>query len=62
MSDSHQMVVHHICKIISRITVGFDEYHIVQFSIVHRNISVDFVLESRRSFRRIVLADHIRYA
>ncbi len=60
MGNSHQMVVYYIGKIISGITVGLDQYHIVQFCIVHSNIPINLILESRCSFRRVILADHIR--
>ena len=59
MGDPHQMVVHHIGKIIGRIAVRFDQDHIVQLRILHRDISVDLVVEHRFAFRGVILSDHI---
>ena len=56
------MVVYHIRKIIGRETVRFNQNHIVQFRIVHGNIAVNIVMEYRRSLRRIVLSDDIRFS
>ena len=62
MGDPHQMIVHHICKIISGIAVRFDQNHIVQFRVVHSDIAIYLIMEGSLAFRRIVLADHIRHA
>ena len=45
MGDAHQMVVHHVGKIIGGIAVGFDQDHIVQLGIIYRDISVDLIME-----------------
>lgn len=62
MGNSHQMIVYHICKIVSRISIGLDQNHIVQLRIVNGNIPVNLILERCRSLRRVILADDIRYA
>ena len=60
MSDSHQMIVHHIGKIVGGITVGLDQDHIVQFPVVHRNISVYLVMEGGLPLSGVILSDHVR--
>ena len=61
MCDPHKMVVHHICKIISRIAVGLYEDHIVQLTVRHCNVSVYFIMESRLAFIRNIEPDHPRF-
>ena len=54
------MIVHNICKIIGRISIGLDQDHIVQFCIINGNISVDLILECRCALCRVILTDDIR--
>ena len=60
MGDAHQMVVHHICKIVGRVTVGFDQDHVVELGIIHGNVPVYLIVERRGSFRRHVETNDIR--
>ncbi len=57
MGDSHGMIVHHIGKIIGGVAVRLDQNHIVKLRIVHRDISVQFVMEGSAPLSGIVLAD-----
>ena len=61
MGDSHQMIVYHIGKIIRRITVRFDQHHIIQLGVVHRNVTINLIMECSGSLGRIVLADDVRH-
>ena len=60
MGDAHEMVVHHVGKIVGGIAVGLDQDHIVQFGIVHRNVPVNLIVEGGSSLRGVVLADDKR--
>ena len=62
MGDPHQMVVHNIREVISRISVGLNKDHIVQFHVFHCNFSINFIHKRCGALGRIVLADHIRDA
>ena len=60
--DLHQMVVHNVCKVVGRISIGFDEDHVVEFCVVYCDISVDLVMECGGSLFRVVLADDERHS
>ena len=62
MGNSHQMIVHYVCKIVSRVSVGLDQDHIVKLCVIDRDIPVDLILKGGRSLGRVVLADNIRNA
>ena len=62
MGDSHQMVVHHIGKIISGIAVRLNQNHIVKLRVIHRDISVDIVVEGSLSLSRVILTNYIGLA
>ncbi len=62
MRDPHQVIIHHIGKVVSRITIRFNQDHIIQLTVIHRDITVNIIVESSRPFSRIVLSDHIRNA
>ena len=62
MRDPHQVVVHHVGKIIGGKAVGLDQDHVVQLRIVHGDIPVDLVMEGGGPFRGIVLPDHVGHA
>ncbi len=57
MCNLHQMIINYICKIICRISVRFDQDHIVQLCIRLCDISVNLIMEcclpSVGIFRRI---------
>ena len=40
MGDIHGMVIYHVCKVIGRVTVGFDQDHIIQLGVIYCNVSV----------------------
>ena len=62
VGDSHQMVVHHIGKVIGGKAIGLDQDHVVQLSIVHGDVSVKLVVEGGGAFPRVILTDHIGHA
>ena len=59
MCDVHQMVVHNICEIIGRETVGLDQDHIVKLDVRNRDVAVQLVGECRCALFRIILTDDI---
>ena len=60
--DSHQMVIDHVRKIVSRESIGFDQDHIIQFCIRNRDISVNLIVECGCSLIRYVQTDHPRFS
>ena len=62
MGDSHKMVINHVSKIVGRISVGFDQNHIIQLFIWLGNVSVNLIVESGFAFIRNVGADHKWFA
>ena len=62
MGYPHQMIVHHIGKIIGREAVALYQYHIVKLRIVHGDITVDIIMEYSRAFGGIILPYHKRHA
>ena len=59
MCDVHQMVVHNICEVIGRETVGLDQDHIVKLDVRNGDVAVQFIRECRRALFRIILTDDI---
>ena len=59
MRDSHQMIIHNVCKIVSRISVRLDQDHVVQFRIIYRDIAINFILKCCCALCRVVLTDNI---
>ena len=58
VGDLHQVVIHHVGKVIGGEAVGLDEDHVVQLGVVHGDVAVDLVVEGGRPLLRIVLPDH----
>ena len=56
------MIIHHVCKIISGESVGFDQNHIIKLRVVHGDVPVYLIMKGSGSFGRIVLADDIRHS
>ena len=61
MGNPHQMIVYHIGKVVGGIAVRLNQDHVVQLSVIHRNVPVDIVMEGSRPFRRVILTYHIRF-
>ena len=59
MGNAHQMVIDDIGKVIGWISIGFNEDHIVQLRVIYADISINIIMESGGSFRRVILADNI---
>ncbi|KAF5069328.1 hypothetical protein DSECCO2_234200 [anaerobic digester metagenome] len=57
MGNAHQVVVHHIGKVIGGQPVGLDEYLIVQRVIVHGDVSEGHVVEGGFAFPGNLLAN-----
>ena len=60
MCNLHGVIIYHIGKIICGKTVRFYQDHIIQLGILHRNVSVQFIMKRSCSFLRIVLSDDKR--
>ena len=59
MCDSHKMIVYNVSKIISRISVRFDQDQILKLLIVYCNISVNYIMESGSSLCRHVKTNYM---
>lgn len=55
MGNAHKMIVYYVCKVVGRITIRFDQYHIIQFRVIYSDISVDLVMEGGSSLSRVIL-------
>ena len=60
--NGHQMVVHHIGKVVGRQTVRLNEDDIVQRGAIHVQPAIEQIVESCRALRGHVEADDIRHA
>ena len=60
MGDSHQMIVHYVCKIIGRIAVRLDQDQIFHFLIIYCDISVNHIMEGSGSLCGHIKPDHMR--
>ena len=58
MGNAHKMIVYYVCKVVGRITIRFDQYHIIQFRVIYSDISVDLVMEGGSSLSRVILTDN----
>ena len=62
MCDSHKVVVYNVCKIVSRVSVGFDQDQILHLLVIYSDITIDNIMESGGSFCRHVETDNMRFA
>ena len=62
VGNTHQMVVDYICKIISRVSVGLDQNHVVQFVIVDCDVAVNLILEGCSSLGRHIDSDNVGFS
>ena len=60
MGDAHQVVVHHIGKVIGGQAVPLDQHLVVQGGIFHGDITEDLVVEGGGSLMGDTLADNVR--
>ena len=60
--DVHQMIIYNVCKVVSRISVGFDQDHVIQLRVWLCNVSVNLIMESCLSFIRYIGTDNIRFS
>ena len=56
----HRMVVDYIGKIIGGVTVRFDQDHVIQLRILHRDIPIQLIMEGRCPLSGDILADDKR--
>ena len=59
MGDPHQMIIHHIGKVVCGVPVRFNQNHIIQLRILHGDVSIDFVMKCSDPFCWVILTDHI---
>ena len=60
--DGHQVIVHHISKVIRRHSVALDQNAVFHVFKVHGNIPVHEIVIAARAVFGNVLADHVRHA
>ena len=62
MGNAHQVVVHHVCKVVGRHSVGLDEDLVVHLAVVDLNVAVDHIVKAGHARAGDLLADDIRVA
>ena len=56
--DVHQMIIYNVCKVVSRISVGFDQDHVIQLRVWLCNVSVNLIMESCLSLIRHICTNN----
>ena len=59
MGNAHQVIVHHIGKVVGGHAVGFQQNLIVQLAVVHLDMAVNHIVKAGHAFAGHFLADHI---
>lgn len=59
MGNTHEVVVHHICKVIGGKPIPLEEHLIVQRVVRHSDIAKNLVMEGSRPFMGNFLANDI---
>ena len=62
MGNTHQMIIHNVCKVVGRISVRLDQYHIIELCVRHLDLAIDFINKLSRSLIRDILANDKRYS
>ncbi len=62
MGDAHEVVVDHVGEVVGGEAVGLDQYHVVELSVVHGDVAIDFVVEDGGAGGGAVLAHHVGLA
>ena len=61
MGDAHEVVVHHICKVVGGHAVGLDEDLVVHLAVVHLDVAVHHIVEAGHALAGDFLADNIGF-
>ena len=59
MGDAHEVVIHHVCKVVGGQAVALDEHLVVQALVLHGDVAEDLVVEGGGSLMGDALADNI---
>ena len=62
VGNAHQVIVHHVGKVVGGHAVGLDQDLVVQFADVHLNVAVDHIVKARHAALGDLLADDIGFA
>ena len=62
VSDSHQMVIYNVCKVVGRVSVRLDQDQVFHFFVVYCDVSVNHIVESSSSLCRHIETDNMRFA
>ena len=62
VSNSHQMIIDNICKVVGWISVRFDQDHIIQLIIFYGDISVQLIVEGCGSFGRHIDTNNVWFS
>ena len=62
VSDSHQMVIYNVCKVVGRVSVRLDQNQVFHFFVVYCDVSVNYIVESSGSLCRHIETDNMRFA
>ena len=60
MGDAHEVVVHHIGKVVGGHPVGLDEDLVVHLAVVDLDVAVDHIVEAGHALAGDLLADDVR--
>ena len=61
MGNAHQVVVHHVCKVVGGHSVGLDEDLVVHLAVVHLDVAVHHIVEAGHALAGDLLADNIGF-
>ena len=59
MGTAHQVVIHHVGKVIGRHAVSLDQNLVIQFGIIDLNVTVHHIVKAGHTLGRDLLADDI---
>ena len=60
MGNAHQVVVHHVCKVVGGHSVGLDEDLVVHLTVVHLDVAVHHIVKAGHALAGDLLADDVR--
>ena len=61
VGDAHEVIVHHICKVVGGHAVGLDEDLVVHLAVVHLDVAVHHIVEAGHALAGDLLADNIGF-
>ena len=59
MGNAHQVVIHHVGKVIGRHAISLDQNLVIQFGIIDLNVTVHHIVKTGHTLGRDLLADDI---